>query len=103
MVWFEDDAAVIEHTVLLYFFLLCCFHHISVCTNILNKLDGFWGWLIQLWMVVERDIIYYLLLVFGVCVIRLVFVAAFVHVSEVRSCLLSAFRIGGLMWKRLAL
>ncbi|KAM0025624.1 hypothetical protein Hdeb2414_s0021g00576761 [Helianthus debilis subsp. tardiflorus] len=54
-------------------------------------------------MVVERDILYYLLLVFGVCVIRLVFVATFVRVSEVRSCLLSAYRIGGLMWKRLAL
>ncbi|KAM0040990.1 hypothetical protein Hdeb2414_s0011g00360931 [Helianthus debilis subsp. tardiflorus] len=54
-------------------------------------------------MVVERDITYYLLLVFGVCVIRLVFVVAFVRVSEVRSCLLSAYRIGGLMWKRLAL
>ncbi|KAJ0680399.1 hypothetical protein HanPI659440_Chr16g0623741 [Helianthus annuus] len=54
-------------------------------------------------MVVERDITYYLLLVFGVCVIRLIFVAAFVRVSEVRSCLLSAYRIGGLMWKRLAL
>ncbi|MFS7920668.1 hypothetical protein Hanom_Chr03g00227551 [Helianthus anomalus] len=32
-----------------------------------------------------------------------VFVAAFVRVSEVRSCLLSAYRIGGFMWKRLAL
>ncbi|MFS7896959.1 hypothetical protein Hanom_Chr00s006415g01733601 [Helianthus anomalus] len=33
----------------------------------------------------------------------LVLVAAFIRVSEVRSCLLSAYRIGGLMWKRLAL
>ena len=48
-------------------------------------------------MVVERDITYYLLLVFGVCLIRVIFVAAFVRVSEGRSCLLSAFRIGGLM------
>ncbi|KAJ0491245.1 hypothetical protein HanRHA438_Chr12g0533051 [Helianthus annuus] len=49
-----------------------------------RMLDGFWGWLIHLWMVAERDIVYYLLLVFGVCVLRLVFVAAFVRVSEVR-------------------
>ncbi|MFS7966515.1 hypothetical protein Hanom_Chr09g00774631 [Helianthus anomalus] len=35
--------------------------------------------------------------------VRLMLVAAFVRVSENMSCLLSAFRIGGLMWKRLAL